>query len=103
MRRRKRRTWRPGLAPELNQAPMIAPWLTRMAGRPVLRPDAERAAAVRLSALAVVVTTAFEGFNQETQKAIDAINAFGRAVSLTLDGRLTAAGERALFGGHREQ
>lgn len=89
-----------GLAPELTDyRGLTCPWLSRTAGRPVPRPDLWRTGVLtqRLTALTVEIQTAFEPLTVAARQAVDAMNAFGRAVSVALDGRLTAAGKDRLF------
>ena len=86
MQRRKRRTWpwrpwRPGLAPELAWTPILAPWLTRTAGRPVLRPEAYQMAQRRLAAGFDVVLVAFDHLTPALKQAADALTMFTRSVS----------------------
>lgn len=106
MRRKRWWTWRPwrpewerwGLAPELSHGTMIAPWLSRTAGRPVRRPGPERWAAVRrIEALSIQFVPNTELFDVANLEADAAIKGFVRQVSLMLDGRLTAAGKARLF------
>lgn len=88
---------RRGLAPELLRTPLASPWLSRTAGRAILRSDAERAAMRRIGAITVALTMNTDAFTQAARQAEAALAEFGRKVQLGFSGVLTDAGKERLF------
>ena len=68
-------------APELHLGPAFSPWLSRTAGRRVLRPTAFDAAAVRIRGLIDDLGKAFTEMQPVTLPAVQASQAFGEAIA----------------------
>lgn len=71
MRRRKRRPWNDGLAPELTTG-ILCPWLTRTAGRPILRPDYLRTVSRAILDVSLVFVDALTPALRQATAAIEA-------------------------------
>lgn len=76
--RKKWWTWRPGLAPEIYN-PLVAPWLSRTAGRPILRPGAWACLAARIARTSRELGLAFDTMARQAQAAVQAFQVFGGA------------------------
>jgi len=87
VRRRSKRSSRRegGLAPEVAWAPIIAPWLSRVAGAPVERPDAWYAVAAAFSAGLQAIADAAAAVLPSLNEAAAAFERFA-AMGVSIEG-----------------